>query len=99
MTGTWLLEYGVRDSCIESLPDWNWDLRLSVAVPAPTLQDGSTRKERKHDPQLSFLLHMFRGFPIGQIHLEEERQGGHCTSHRFHPSKVQSRVEKAGGAA
>lgn len=47
MTGKWLLELGGRDSCVESLPDWSCDLRLSDVAPAPTLQERSIRKERK----------------------------------------------------
>lgn len=66
MTGKWLLEYGVRDSCIESLPDWNCDLRLSGAAPAPTLQEGSTRKERKGNTALNFHCSFvcFEGSPL-----------------------------------
>lgn len=36
------------------------------------------------------------GLSIGQIHLEEEGQGDHSISHRFHPSWAQNRDEKGG---
>ena len=91
VTGQWFGNLGIR-GCVESLPDGSCDLRLRDAVPAPTLQEESTAKERKGDSNLAFVL------PSDLLLCSAlaESRGTLVVIHGVQPSRVQSRAEKGG---
>lgn len=97
MTGQWFGNLGIR-GFLESLPDGSCDLRLRDALPAPTLQEGSTAKERKGDSNLAFVLpsDLLLCSALAEYTWKQRARGTVAVVHGVHPSRVQSRTEKGG---
>lgn len=95
MTGQWFGNLGIR-GCVESLPDGSCDLRLRDAV--PTLQEGSTAKERKGDSNLAFVLPsgLLLCSALAEYTWKQRARGTVAVIHGAHPSRVQIRTEKGG---